>query len=195
LRSKSAAVAVAGVSPGSLEASSRRAATWSPGRPTDSTPHSRPARKQSAEKRPADDDLVGVGVAPGDLQAHTRLVAPEPRHGGVGVAVAEEPRRHRVRLVGGVLDRFEQHRRLPQRAREAGAVADRRDPGVGGAQLLIDENAAVDRQARGGGQLVVSQDADGDQHDVGRMALAGGVLDRGDATAAAVDRARGRCEP
>ena len=66
-----------------------------------------------------------------------------------------------------------------QRIVGVGHIPGREYGGVGGGQVLIDDDAVVDRQARRGGQLGVGRDAHADHDRVGRHDVAVGQAHAG----------------
>ncbi len=86
----------------------------------------------------------------------------------VGTTFSHQPVGDAARMVGRVLHRLQTHRVLQRMARrERGAIADRRDIGVGGQQKLVNDDAVLDGEAGGGGELFVRHDADADDDEVG----------------------------
>ncbi len=133
--------------------------------------------------------MVVARRQPGDLQAQRPLLAPEPRQGGIGVRLAEDPVGDAARVVGGVLHGFETgHRALCVPRGEGAAIADRRNIDIGGQEFLIDDDAVGHREPGRRGQLAIRHDADADQHQIGLEPLAAGQLDMVDPPA---ERTRG----
>ena len=66
----------------------------------------------------------------GHLQAQAPLLGPEPGHGAVRSRMAAEGRKRRLRLVVGVLHRFEPKPLCGGRFRKTCAIADRKDGGI-----------------------------------------------------------------
>ena len=82
-------------------------------------------------------------------------------------------------LVDGILHRFETNPANSVRGREVGAVADRQDRWVDSDQAFVDDDTVVDGEPGIASELGVGNDADADQDEVGREALAVGRLDAG----------------
>ena len=84
----------------------------------------------------------------------------------------------RLRLLEGVVHRFETDPAAVALAGEAGAVADRIDVGVAGLAVLVHGDAVVAGDAGVGRELDVRQDADADDHDVRRVQPVVGAANR-----------------
>ena len=166
--------------------SSRRATTWSAGRLTNSTPTSRPSRKQNTEKMAAvrvaayHRSIVTRGDA-GDLQFQIGLVAPEPRDLIVGRRLAGDARRRALRAWSTPF--CTNSRRTRPSAKRVGKLAQSpiatmsRSP-VG--EIFINDDAIVDREPGVAGEFGVGYDPDADRtKSAGSMPAVGG-LDRGD---------------
>ena len=98
------------------------------------------------------------------LQPHPALLGPEPGHGLVAGAAAQQVCGRHTRLVLGVLNGLQAQAGRAQR--ELRAVAQGQDVRVAGAHVRIDHDALVADQARGLGQFGVGLSAYGQQQQV-----------------------------
>ena len=115
----------------------------------------------------------------GDLQFQIALVAPEPRHLLVGRRPSGETVGDAASLVYRVLHQFEAYANWRERGREIGAIANGGDRRVAGRQILVDDDAVIDRERGVAGQLGMRDDADADQDQIGGDTPAIGRLDPG----------------
>ena len=125
-------------------------------------------RERSLPAVAAHHDAIIAGGQARDLKLVGALVAPEPWQAVIGLGVAGQPRRHAARMIGGVLHGLQPQRAAEARACKQRAVADRRDIGIGGQQMLVDDDAGCDRQTGFGRQFDIGQHADADHHEIRR---------------------------
>src|SRR6266851_4978338 len=92
----------------------------------------------------ADDRQVVTRGDTRNLQLQIALVAPEPWHLFIGFRPAGEAGGDTPRLIDGVLHGFEANATGGEGRREISAIADRRDRGVAGGQVLVDHDTVVD---------------------------------------------------
>ena len=97
----------------------------------------------------------------------------------VGGEGAHHVRRRDRSLVEGSRPVLEAQVGAQQRIVGVGHIPGGEYGGVGGGQVLIDDDAVVDRQARRGGQLGVGRDAHADHDRVGRHDVAVGQAHAG----------------
>ena len=148
----------------------RRPRTWSAARLTESIATSRVAGivedgEAAVVRLAAQMALGGVAGEADHLQLDVALVRPEPRHGAIGFALAGERGGQRLRLIDGVLHRFQPHAALQLPVIEGDAIADGEEAGHAGLHEVVDQDAVVDGGAGGLGQRDVRRDADADDGD------------------------------
>src|SRR5579872_3281074 len=125
-------------------------------------------RKRARVPIAAHHDLVVTGGEARNLELVVALIAPEPWQAVIDLGIAGQPRRHAARLIGGILHGLKPKRAAKTRTCEQGTVADRRNIGIGGQQMLVDDDARCDRKPGFRSKFDIRQDADADHDQIRR---------------------------
>ena len=151
---------------------------WSPPRLTVSTAASLPLRKPNIAKArargiAARHPLIDAVREPGDLQLEIALIAPEPGKRVIGLRLAGQAARDAAWPDRSRSAPISSRSCASKAARaESGAIADRRNRGIGGHELRVDDDAVGAGEPGLQRERVLGGDADADDDEIGGQTAA-----------------------